>query len=538
MKHLLTLGVTTLLSLAAQAQLVVQSGATLFIDAGASVTVQGDVTSSSNITGTGKLVLKGTAVQNLNMNGFQIANLEVDNINNVLLTGLTEVKNSLVFVNGKIQMGNYNLILDSVATFSGQGAAKFVEANGTGELRKELSAAGVYILPLGVGADYTPLEVTIAGGTFTNAYVGGKAVSGGHPAMHPRTTDYLNQYWSFNRSGVTGNVSAVGTYIDPSDVTGIESDLRSMTYSGGVWSMGTGQDNATNTISGNIGGNTADLFAMNRFILNTPKVFLQGAYNSGTGLMNDNLRTAPALIPTSDPYRSAPYNSAFSHVNNSVPETINASVLNNQANPGNDIVDWVFIELRSISSPTIAPVLQTRSALIQRDGDIVDVDGVSPLYFKNVDAGNYAVTVRHRNHLAMSTNPASPVALSLNNSVYDFTTSGASGIFGTAGPNYAVVNTKNVLLAGNANINTGVSYVGLSTDRAQLLLIMGNPSGAATPARLISSPADYMTYGAGDLNFDRKVDYVGLSPDRAYLLSNPLGGVTNPSPAKVQVLPQ
>ena len=51
-------------------------------------------------------------------------------------------------------------------------------------------------------------------------------------------------------------------------------------------------------------------------------------------------------------------------------------------------------------------VLQTRSALVQRDGDIVDIDGVSPVTFNNVASTNYTIAVRHRNHLGLSTNPA------------------------------------------------------------------------------------------------------------------------------------
>src|ERR1700748_1357905 len=73
---------------------------------------------------------------------------------------------------------------------------------------------------------------------------------------------------------------------------------------------------------------------------------------------------------------------------NSVAETIDPTVLNDQAVAANNIVDWVFIELRNTTTPGNA-VQQTRSALLQRDGDIVDIDGVSPIYFKDIDPNNY-----------------------------------------------------------------------------------------------------------------------------------------------------
>ena len=49
--------------------------------------------------------------------------------------------------------------------------------------------------------------------------------------------------------------------------------------------------------------------------------------------------------------------------------------------------------------------------MLQRDGDLVDAQtGSADLHFANVKAGNYYVSVRHRNHLGIIS--ASPVSLS------------------------------------------------------------------------------------------------------------------------------
>ena len=56
------------------------------------------------------------------------------------------------------------------------------------------------------------------------------------------------------------------------------------------------------------------------------------------------------------------------------------------------IVDWVFVELRSKISPTV--VIDSRSALLQRDGDIVDVDGVSSVTFNVASPDSYYVVVK------------------------------------------------------------------------------------------------------------------------------------------------
>ncbi len=65
-------------ALPAKAQLTV-SGAQLFIQSGAVITVQGDVTGTTDILGPGKILLQGSANQNVNMNGFTIPVLEINN---------------------------------------------------------------------------------------------------------------------------------------------------------------------------------------------------------------------------------------------------------------------------------------------------------------------------------------------------------------------------------------------------------------------------------------------------------------------------
>lgn len=132
------------------------------------------------------------------------------------------------------------------------------------------------------------------------------------------------------------------------------------------------------------------------------KVFLEGPYQNG--LMVDDLRTN-GLIPWNEPYSNF---SQFNHINGGGGEVMPSYVLNNAGN--NAIVDWVFVELRNENNPN--QVLYTRSALLQRDGDIVDTDGISSLNFFNAPSGNYFIVVRHRNHLAIGTNNS----FNLNNS--------------------------------------------------------------------------------------------------------------------------
>jgi hypothetical protein len=552
MKQLFTIGITCL-ALSAHGQLVVQNGATFFIDAGATVTVQGDVTTNTNITGTGKLLMKGSALQTLSLNGFSVPVLEIDNASHVSMGSAGRVTDQLIMTTGKLQLGNFNLTLNATSTVTGAGAGRFVETNGTGELRRELTAAGTYTLPVGVGNDFTPVTYNVSGGSYSSAFLGARAVAGSHPAKHPRSTDYLNVYWMLNRSGISGaTINTVGTYADPSSVTGVEADLRSMTFDGTNWTLGTGLDAAANTVTAPMTGSSSQLYAMNRFVLVTPSVMLQGAFDPATGLMHDRLRSIDAtqtpgtpsasnIIPTNDPYRTPEYSSQFVHVNNPVAEVAAPSVFYHKANPAEHIVDWVFVELRTRTNDNAAAVIQTRSAFVRRDGRIVDIDGTSPVYFKNVDAGtNYVIAVRHRNHAGIASKPASPLSLGLSNTNFDFTNTANTGIYGTAGSAYTQLGNplKNVLWGGEVSGNNTIRYQGSNgpgptnmNDRASLLAQLGN-----VETNLLG------TYTRGDLNMNRVARYQGsngVGPtnqnDRAWLLSQVLEN--NETTIRTQVLP-
>ena len=150
------------------------------------------------------------------------------------------------------------------------------------------------------------------------------------------------------------------------------------------------------------------------------------------GCMRDDLRVK-GLIPVDEPYDGMEINRlgngtgdlAFEHVDHhrktepiGGTEVATPEMFENQLKKENDIVDWVFVELRS--SIQLDSIIVTRSGLLQRDGDIRDValrddqgdtkfydeDGYKYLSFDSTFAGEYYVSVRHRNHLGVMTNEA------------------------------------------------------------------------------------------------------------------------------------
>ncbi|MBL4605148.1 MAG: VCBS repeat-containing protein, partial [Flavobacteriaceae bacterium] len=131
----------------------------------------------------------------------------------------------------------------------------------------------------------------------------------------------------------------------------------------------------------------------------SPTVFLQGPYDAGAGTMKDDLRVA-GIISTTSPYADG--------------LITNSSVF---ATTGNDaIVDWVYVELRDKTD--ITSVLAASSAFVQRDGDVVASDGVSPIDFV-IDSDDYYVSISHRNHISIATDAA--VSLTTTAQLVNFT---------------------------------------------------------------------------------------------------------------------
>lgn len=248
----------------------------------------------------------------------------------------------------------------------------------------------------------------------------------------------------------------------------------------------------------------------NQSVLVSPRVYLEGAYNTTTLNMNDVLRSA-GLIPLNEPYTAL----GFAQVAGGGNETTTQAVLN--VTGSNAIVDWVRIELRSPGSP--ATVVATRQALLQRDGDVVATDGVSPVQL-SVVPGNYLVAVRHRNHLGAMT--ATQVALSANTTTADLTLA-STGTYGTEARK--VVGTVQVLFSGNTQSDNALKYTGTGNDRDPILTRVGG----TLPTNTVSG------YYTEDTNLDGVVKYTGAGNDRDIILVN-IGG-TDPTATRTEQIP-
>ncbi len=239
------------------------------------------------------------------------------------------------------------------------------------------------------------------------------------------------------------------------------------------------------------------------------KLHLEGPYDSNTHLMRDDLRSA-GLLPLTEPYTAL----GFPQAGGGGGETINASVLS--ATGDNAIVDWVQIQLRNAATPST--VVATRNVLVQRDGDVVDKDGVSPIAF-SAAAGSYHVVARHRNHLGAMT--ATPITLGTTLANLDLTSIATNGTDAVK-----VADGRQMLWAGNVVINNNLQYTGDGNDRDPILTAIGGAVPTST-----SSAGYYQS----DVNMDGVVRYVGDANDRDPILVN-IGG-TVPTNIKVEQVP-
>lgn len=237
------------------------------------------------------------------------------------------------------------------------------------------------------------------------------------------------------------------------------------------------------------------------------KTILHGPYfgNGGNGLMRDDLRTK-SLLPSLEPYTGL---SNYQHKGRGGGEVLDPSLL--QVTGPDAIVDWVFVEIRD--SAASGTVLATKSALVQRDGDVVAADGADIIVFPTLEEGKYYVAVRHRNHIGMMTD-ATMTLTSIAPPLVDFTDvkMGARG-WNEAGK---LANGDRTHWAGDFNGDRSVIYQGPSNDVFYLFSkVVGDPLNTTNLANYISTG-----YERTDLNLDGNIIYQGPGNERAIVLYN------------------
>ena len=528
----------------------VQAGATLYVEGGIQNTSTGTIDNDGTIEVKGNFINAGTwepsQPNTLKFTGnvnsdvtsgsaqFQTVVIQKDPTFNVNLIDNMTVNTNLNFnATGasKLILGTKHLKLGGAATVTGHDSDEYIVTGSTGKVKKYYSGTGSFEFPVGFNTTtYNPATINLTAGPADTLSVrcGDHPTDGnGYSGANPITTQVVDAAWEVTESTAGGNTANVTLAWAQSDqLSGFSESLNAVSRNDGTngWDAlfaDLGPE-VSNTRTRNaltsfgvfaVGGKAV---ANNLYI--SAKVLLQGAYSTANSLMWDSLRTLPSF-PLTEPYSTLPSN-PYVHKAYGGGETTTAGALNQPAN-GDDIVDWVVVELRSLADSTT--VLASKSALLQRDGDIVDLAGTGALSIQGVADANYILGVRHRNHLGIRTSssyalnntvPGSPVDMSLLTNVYD-----DPGVSVPATPMKLLTGSTYGLWAGDVNFDGSIIYNGGGSDRVIILTLVG-PNTNTVP---------FPGYNRADINMDGKSIYNGGGSDRVIILTN-VGPNTNTVP--------
>jgi hypothetical protein len=444
----------------------------------------------------------------------------------VNLASSIDITGVLTFTSGYLQLNGFNAAIDPAGSITGFSPTSYVITNvPSGKLIQRVSFSPL-TFPVGTGVgDYTPMTIkqsfitvpTLSVSVQNNVLTNG--VSGS-----PLTQGVVNKSWVI---GDVGTPLFKQLTLTPQWNGSNEASLDGTKCGLSRWNPTTSAwDLAWSNVGAKAGAgpytrtrnNISDLgtFAVGGKVLATyvqlsAKVFLQGPYpTSGTSpfLMSDALRTS-FLLPKAEnstaPSGQTPRPNGFTHQAWGGGEDASSySSLSNQPSTNDNIVDWVFVELRDPSVSSL--VLHTRAALLQKDGDIVNEDGTSPLKIYGVPDGSYFISIKHRNHIAVRS-ATTKILSRTATTVMDFTTSLSEALTPispiTNAAMATVVGSKYALWGGNANGDASITMTGFSVNNNDYLKLRNT---LGLPTNVLSN-----LYSIQDLNMDGSVTMTGFA---------------------------
>ncbi|MCD4736583.1 MAG: SdiA-regulated domain-containing protein [Bacteroidales bacterium] len=303
----------------------------------------------------------------------------------------------------------YNTVKNTLLIFDQNGTQENRAIIHEYDLRTEVLTGVQYALPMLQESTYQQ-----AGGIFyTNDMFPGKSIVGGIAQNVPNDKLFGIEFpdiesWLTITAGGNGTIQGVSegtaTMTLHFDATGVQ---QGETKTAWIKIMSNDRFNPEINIpvTMEVGGISLSL-----------KAFLEGPFEGQEMKTDLNIQNS---IPLTQPFNSSPWNYTGTEAVTGIP------------NP--DIVDWVLVELRETSGgPETAisdSIIAQKAGFMLKNGNMVDVDGVSPIpVLQQVNSNLYAV-LWHQNHIGiMSANPVTETGGIYN---YDFTT-GPDKIYGSS----------------------------------------------------------------------------------------------------------
>src|SRR5687767_1390893 len=330
--RLFTLSAFCLLSTLSWAQtLLYNDGATIKIQAGATLYVEGDVTNTAAGTfdNDGTLEIKGNFTNSgmweasqpntLKFSGnvpsavtsavgvaYQDVVIAKTSPGVVNLSSDMTINDSLVFSSpgvGQLTLGAFNLNMGATAKAGGYDTDEYVVTNGVGVMKKPLTPTASFEFPIGfttTPVTYNPATVNATAGpaeTYSARVLGSPGVNGLTGAAI--TTDVVDAVWDIQEATIGGNTYDLTLgWQETDEMLGFNDALNAVSRYDGAngWDalhsqLGPEVSNTrTRTGLTNFGAfAVGDKTVSNTLYVNA-KVFLQGPYVTAAGLMHDSLR--------------------------------------------------------------------------------------------------------------------------------------------------------------------------------------------------------------------------------------------------------
>ncbi len=178
--------------------------------------------------------------------------LEISNTNGVALDNPLSVTTNIKFTGGKFSLGDYNLELGSICSFSGTlNENNNIKLSGSGNIKKnfQYDLYSPLVIPMSDSKDrYCPVTFN----TFTSGSTAGYFTFNTYGIKDPNntsTTNYLKRYWliTVGEFSTAPTVTMTFQYNSTTDVNGTESLLVGGMYKGGMWSPLTNANTTSHT---------------------------------------------------------------------------------------------------------------------------------------------------------------------------------------------------------------------------------------------------------------------------------------------------
>ena len=277
-----------LISVGAMSQVHIQQGAGVYLQENAGLYLQGELTSSDNITGTGSVFMIGDSIQSINLNGFSIPSIAVNNKKGVSLTGDLTISNRFSLMDGDVVLNRFILSLGEDATIENADEHAIV-TNTSGVIRKRADKdLNEYLVPLSNTKNYTPLILSMRG-KYHNGYVELKSLAKPSPHKPVNAGEYLDNHWTVVSKGIDGKINAIAI---TGNGAGSSPNLSGYLWQDGKWKI---SPFVAGRISATIRSGETEIYAMS---LNNNMLQPNPAIDNTTLVYTSEIATRSQLVVT------------------------------------------------------------------------------------------------------------------------------------------------------------------------------------------------------------------------------------------------